>query len=79
MRSKSFETQEVRKLGWKETEESRGIPILWMEIEKMSSRWKESHAIWSSFKRRDGIVVKASPLQSVDQGFVSLVESYQKL
>ena len=28
--------------------------------------------------RRDGVVVKASASQSVDQGFNSLVESYQK-
>ena len=28
MRSKSFETQEVREIGWKEAEKSRGFPIL---------------------------------------------------
>ena len=28
--------------------------------------------------RRDGVVVKASTLQSVDLGFISQVESYQK-
>ena len=28
--------------------------------------------------RRDGVVVRASALQSVDLGFISLVESYQK-
>ena len=28
--------------------------------------------------RRDGVVVRASALQSVDQGFIPLVESYQK-
>ena len=27
---------------------------------------------------RDGVVVRASALQSVDLGFISLVESYQK-
>ena len=32
MRSKSFDTQEVRKIGWKEAGESRGFPILWMGI-----------------------------------------------
>ena len=32
MRSKSFETQKVREIGRKETGESRGFPILWMEI-----------------------------------------------
>ena len=32
MRSKSFETQEVREIGRKEAEESRGFPILWMGI-----------------------------------------------
>ena len=28
--------------------------------------------------RRDGIVVRASASQSVDQGFIPLVESYEK-
>ena len=28
--------------------------------------------------RRDGVVVRASASQSVDLGFISLVESYQK-
>ena len=32
MRSKSFDTQEVREIGRKEGEESRGFPILWMGI-----------------------------------------------
>ena len=32
MRSKSFETQEMREIGWKVAGESRGFPILWMEI-----------------------------------------------
>ena len=32
MRSKSFETQEVREIGRKEAGESRGFPILWMGI-----------------------------------------------
>ena len=32
MRSKSFETQEVRRIGRKEAGESRGFSILWMEI-----------------------------------------------
>ena len=30
MRSNSFDTQEVREIGWKEAGESRGIPILCM-------------------------------------------------
>ena len=30
MGSNSFETQEVREIGWKETGESRGFCILWM-------------------------------------------------
>ena len=34
MRSKSFETQEVRKIGRKEAEESREFPILLMVIIK---------------------------------------------
>ena len=32
IRSKRFETQEVREIGWKEAGESRGFPILWMGI-----------------------------------------------
>ena len=32
MRSKSFETQEVSEIGRKESEESRGFPILWTGI-----------------------------------------------
>ena len=32
MRSKSFETQEVREISWKEAGESRDFPILWMGI-----------------------------------------------
>ena len=32
MRSNSFDTQEVRKIGRKEAEESRGFPILCMGI-----------------------------------------------
>ena len=32
MRSKSFETQEVREIGRKEAGESRGFPILWIRI-----------------------------------------------
>ena len=30
------------------------------------------------YYRRDGVVVRASASQSVDLGFISLVESYQK-
>ena len=32
MRSNSFDTQEVREIGRKEAEESRGFPTLWMGI-----------------------------------------------
>ena len=32
IRSKSFETQEVREIGRKKAEESSGFPILWMGI-----------------------------------------------
>ena len=32
IRSKSFETLKVREISRKEAEESRGSPILWMEI-----------------------------------------------
>ena len=42
MRSKSFDAQEVREIGWKKAGESRGFPILWMRKEwKMSFRLKE--------------------------------------
>ena len=44
MRSKSFDTQEVREIDPKEAEESRGFPILRMRIMKMSSKWKERNA-----------------------------------
>ena len=30
--SKSFETQETRKIGWKETRDLIGFPTLWMRI-----------------------------------------------
>ena len=36
-----------------------------------------AHGVKSS-NRRDGVVVRASASQSVDMGFISLVESYQK-
>ena len=32
MRSKSFDTQEVRETGRNEAGESRGLPIFWMEM-----------------------------------------------
>ena len=32
MRSKSFNAQEVKKIGQKEAGESRGFPILWIRI-----------------------------------------------
>ena len=32
MHSKSFDTQEMREIGWKEARESRGFPILCMGI-----------------------------------------------
>ena len=32
MRSESFDTQDMREVGRKEAGESRGFPILWMEI-----------------------------------------------
>ena len=44
MRSNSFDTQEVREIGRKEAGESRGFPILWMGIIKMSSIRKERNA-----------------------------------
>ena len=41
MRSKSFDTQEVREIGRKEAGESRGFPILCMGIIEDVFRWKE--------------------------------------
>ena len=38
---KAFETQEVRAIGGKEAEKSRGFPILWIEIIGFSDRRKE--------------------------------------
>ena len=35
-------------------------------------------SIYPFVNRRDGVVVRASTLQSVDLGFISLVNSYQK-
>ena len=32
MRSKSFDTQQVREIDWKKAGESRGFPILWLGI-----------------------------------------------
>ena len=32
MRSKSFDTQAMKKMGRKEAGESKGFPILWMQI-----------------------------------------------
>ena len=44
IRSKSFNTQKVREIDWKEAKESRGFPISWMGIIETSSRWKERNA-----------------------------------
>ena len=44
MRTKSFDMQEVREIDRKEAGESRGFPILWMKIIKISSRWNERNA-----------------------------------
>ena len=38
----------------------------------------ESRSINCQGNRRDGVVVKASASQSIDMGFISQVESYQK-
>ena len=53
MRSNSFDTQEVREIGRKEAGESRGFPILWMELWKMSSRWKERNVKTRRDSRRE--------------------------
>ena len=36
------------------------------------------HVLLCIYDRRDGVVVRASASQSVDLGFIPLVESYQK-
>ena len=47
---------------------------------KTKNMWEEVNALNNSFckDRRDGVVVRASASQSVDLGFIPLVESYQK-
>ena len=42
-----------------------------------STMWLEHSTDWS-LNRRDGVVVRASASQSVDLGFIPLVESYQQ-
>ena len=44
MHSKSFDMQEVRKIGCKEAGESRGFPILWIRIMKEVFQMKERNA-----------------------------------
>ena len=44
MRSNSFETQEVRKIGRKEQESQEAFPSYGWNKWKMSSRWKERNA-----------------------------------
>ena len=45
MHSNSFETNEVKEIGRKEAEESKGFPILWMGIidvfQMERKKWKE--------------------------------------
>ena len=45
MRSNSFETQQMREIGRKQTGESRGFPILWMGITEdvFQIKGKECH------------------------------------
>ena len=54
---------------------------------KGSRVWSKNHTLVSApsigrfiyqFNRRDGVVVRASASESVDLGFIPLVESYQK-
>ena len=47
---------------------------------KLGLLWKDCVGMWSATDthRRDGVVVRASTSQSVDLGFISQVESYQK-
>ena len=40
--------------------------------------WDQCCQIFLKFDRCDGVVVRASASQSVDKGFIPLVESYQK-
>ena len=62
MRSKSFETQEMREIGREETGKSRGFPILWMGIiedvfqmeekkckdqKRLKMCWRKSNLCWS--------------------------------
>ena len=63
-----------------------GHPLLYasnvLSIFDSGQKRIESHSAlvfqWSGVNRRDGVVVWASALQSVDLGFISLVELYQQ-
>ena len=63
--------------------------IRWIDIVKSSTLkfpfvgsskiiWIQTQTLWFHQFRRNGVVVRAFALQSVDLGFISLVESYQK-
>ena len=49
MRTKSFETQEVKEIGRKEAGESRGIPVLWIGITEDIFQMEEKEC--KSYKR----------------------------
>ena len=51
--------------------------ILWWMVLKICFQWKIVK-MYQTTDRRDGVVVRASALQSVDLGFDPLVKSYQK-
>ena len=52
-------------------------PPLEHEFSKSSDCYPSTHRL-ALTSRRDGVVVRASASQSVDLGFIPLVESYQK-
>ena len=43
-----------------------------------TSKFVDLRKSLETINRRDGVVIRASALQSVDLGFIPLVESYQK-
>ena len=52
--------------------------VLADEAKKPKPGSRDSPTYLAILYRRDGVVVRASASQSVDLGFISLVESYQK-
>ena len=54
------------------------ITLYWHYATKSNIVKYTSNKIYLSESRRDGVVARASASQSVDLGFIPLVESYQK-